>query len=91
MARYLQGRQAGLGIEPATLRLSLAETADGELRSFTEEIALFCFSFDPAAGGFVAEAWNITRIILSLLALALFGLIAWMIRIERRAKRTKAA
>ena len=87
VSRYLQG----ISFEPANLRLSLADTAAGELRSFVEEIALLCFSYDPAAGGFVGEAWNITRGILGFLALLLIGLIVWMARIERRNKPGSAA
>lgn len=87
VARYLQG----ISFKPANLRLSLAETADGELRSFVEEVALLCFSYDPAAGGFVAQAWDITRGILAFLALLLIGLIVWMVRLERRHKPGTAA
>ena len=87
VARYLQG----IGFDPPTLRLSLAETAAGELRSFIEEIALFCFSYDPAAGGFVAQAWNITRAILGLIAIGLFGMIIWLVRLERRHNPRTAA
>ena len=87
VSRYLQG----ISFESANLRLSLADTAAGELRSFIEEIALLCFSFDPAAGGFVAEAWDITRGILVFLALLLATLIVWLLRIERRNNPRTAA
>ena len=87
VARYLQG----IGFDPPTLRLSLAETAAGELRSFVEEVALFCFSYDPAAGSFVAQAWNITRAILGLLAIGLISMIIWLLRLERRHNPRTAA
>jgi protein SCO1 len=77
IARYLYG----LTFPVKNLRLALAETAAGELRSTKDRILLFCFSFDPEANRYVLAAWNITRLIMGAVALVLGG---FVIRLFRR-------
>jgi protein SCO1 len=77
IARYLYG----LTFPAKNLRLALAETAAGELRSTKDRVLLFCFSFDPEANRYVLAAWSITRLIMGAVALVLGG---FLIRLFRR-------
>jgi len=86
VARYLYG----VTYEPSTLRLSLAETAAGKYVSTLDALILKCFLYNAAAGGYTASAWAITKGIMTFLALLLFGLIGWMLVLERRRKLAHA-
>ena len=84
VARYLYG----LRFPAQTFRLALAETADGSLRSTTDKILLFCFTFDPTGNSYVLAAWNFTRLFLAVFALALG---AWLLRMFRQGRRPAPA
>lgn len=86
VARYLYG----VTYDPTVLRLSLAETAAGKYVSTLDALILKCFLYDAAAGSYTASAWAITKGILIFLAMLLFGLIGWMLVLERRRKRILA-
>jgi len=87
VARYLYG----IDFKPSTLRLSLSETAASKFVSTIDALILRCFVYDAASGSFVANAWDLTRIVLSFLALFFFAFIGWMIRLERKARKAKTA
>jgi protein SCO1/2 len=87
VSRYLYG----IDFKPSTLRLCLSETADSKFVSTIDAIILRCFVFDAASGSFVASAWDITRYVLSFLALFFFAFLGWMFRLERKARKAKAA
>jgi protein SCO1/2 len=87
VARYLYG----IDFKPSTLRLSLSETAASRFVSTIDALILRCFVYDAASGSFVADAWDLTRIVVSVLALILFAFLGWMIRLERKARKEKAA
>lgn len=87
VARYLYG----IDFKPSTLRLSLSETADSKFVSTIDALILRCFLYDAASGSFVANAWNLTRYVLSFLALFFFAFLAWLFRLERKARKAKAA
>lgn len=86
VARYLYG----VTYDPNTLRLSLAETAAGKYVSTLDALILKCFLYNAAAGSYTASAWAITKGIMTFLALLLFGLIGWMLVLERRRKLAHA-
>jgi len=87
VGRYL----AGLQYPGQTFRLSLAETADGELRSAVDRLLLFCFQFDPTANSYVLAAWNFTRLFLSLFAIVLGGILFRQIRRSKPASHPRQA
>jgi protein SCO1/2 len=87
VARYLYG----IDFKPSTLRLSLSETADSKFVSTIDALILRCFMYDAASGSFVANAWNLTRYVLSFLALFFFAFLAWLFRLERKTRKAKAA
>lgn len=70
VARYLYG----IEYAPKTLRLSLLETAAGEVRSTVDRILLYCFQFDASKGSYTLSIIRLSRIAggLTLLLLGTF-------------------
>ena len=87
VTRYLYG----IDFKPSTLRLCLSETADSKFVSTIDALILRCFVFDAASGSFVANAWDITRYVLSFLALFFFAFLGWLFWLERKTRKAKAA
>ncbi|MGA3186454.1 MAG: SCO family protein [Bryobacteraceae bacterium] len=57
MARYLYGAT----FHPRDLRFSLAEASENRTTMAVQKILLFCYHYDPKAGGYVLFATNIMR------------------------------
>ena len=57
MARYLYGAS----FHPRDLRFSLAEASENRTTMAVEKILLFCYHYDPKAGGYVLFATNLMR------------------------------
>lgn len=87
VSRYLYG----IEYPPATLRLSLAETASSKFVSTIDALILRCFQYDAASGTFVADAWKLTRIVLAILAAILFAFLGWLFLMERRVRKQTTA
>ena len=77
ISRYLYG----VTFEPQTIRLSLVEAAAGEIGSPMDQILLFCFQYDAAAGNYGPTATGLMKIggAITVLALA-FGLVPTWLR-----------
>jgi len=58
ISRYLYG----IEYKEADLRLSLLEASQGEIGTTLDRIILYCFHYDPDAGGYVLFAGNLMRI-----------------------------
>lgn len=87
VARYLYG----IEYKPSTLRLSLAETASSKYVSTVDALILRCFLYDAASGTFVGDAWKITKIAMTLVAVILFAFIGRLILLERKVRKNTAA
>jgi protein SCO1/2 len=57
MARYLYGAS----FHPRDLRFSLAEASENRSTMAVQKMLLFCYHYDPKAGGYVLFATNIMR------------------------------
>jgi protein SCO1 len=57
MARYLYGAS----FHPRDLRFSLAEASENRTTMAVQKMLLFCYHYDPQAGGYVLFATNIMR------------------------------
>lgn len=70
MARYLYGAS----FHPRDLRFSLAEASENRTTMAVQKILLFCYHYDPKAGGYVLFATNLMRAggILTVLLIGLF-------------------
>jgi protein SCO1/2 len=58
ISRYLYG----IEYKESDLRLSLLEASEGEIGTTLDRIILYCFHYDPDAGGYVVFAGNLMRI-----------------------------
>jgi protein SCO1/2 len=82
IARWLYG----FSYEPADLRLALVEAGQGRTGSLTDRILLLCYHYNPITGRYDGLIQNVLQWACAATALGLFGLAAWCIRRERRAK-----
>ena len=75
ISRYLYG----IKYKESDIRLSLLEASKGEIGSTIDRIVLYCYHYDPDAGGYVLFAGNLMRIggVLTLLILGAVLLILW--------------
>ncbi len=83
-----QGRLAqyfyGIDYPPGHLRLSLVESAAGQIGSVVDQVLLLCYHYDPKTGKYGLAIANIVRAAGSLTVLALGSFIGLMLRQERR-------
>lgn len=82
VSRYLYG----VKFEPRTLRLSLAEAADGEIGTAMDQFLLFCFHYDSEAGRYTVAAVNFVRLggLLTMLTLGILLTRFWRVETRRR-------
>ena len=84
LARYFYG----IDYNPTNLRLGLVEAASERIGSPVDQLLLFCFAYDPAAGKYSLVIMNVVR----LLALITIGSVAaFMITNFLRDRRRTAA
>jgi protein SCO1 len=80
VARYLYGAR----FRPMDVRFALAEASEGRTTMAVEKILLFCYHYDPKAGGYVLFASNVMRIG-GLLTVLGIGYFLWrMFKFERK-------
>jgi protein SCO1/2 len=75
ISRYLYG----IVYKENDLRLSLLEASKGEIGTTIDKIILYCYHYDPDAGGYVLFAGNLMRLggVITLLILGSMLLILW--------------
>ena len=80
VSRYL------FGLEPAStdLRLALVQAGEGELGGVSEQVLLRCYRFDPESGKYTVAVMSLVRWIGGSFALAVGGMLFWLLRRERR-------
>jgi len=78
----------GIEYAPKDLRLALVEASAGKIGTFVDQVLLFCFHYDPAAGKYGTAIMRLIRAggVLALLVTGLF--VGISLRRERRAHRT---
>jgi protein SCO1/2 len=80
MARYLYGAR----FRPMDVRFALAEASEGRTTMAVEKILLFCYHYDPKAGGYVLFASNVMRIGGLLTVLGILYFLWRMFKFERK-------
>lgn len=87
VSRYLYG----IKFNPRDLRLALVEASEGKIGTTVDRILLYCYHYDPDAGGYTLLAFNVMKLggVLTLVLLGFFLGIFW-IRESRRRSRNKA-
>jgi protein SCO1/2 len=86
LSRYLYG----IEYAPRDLRLALVEASQGRIGSPVDQLLLYCYHYDPAAGRYGAAVMNIVRFAGAAFALVLSTFLALMWSRERRAERRAA-
>lgn len=87
ISRYLYG----IEYRAKDLRLSLLEASDGKIGNTFDRLILYCFYYDPQAGGYVVFAGNVMRLsgAVALVVLAIFLGLLWRGESKRRKLHTK--
>jgi protein SCO1/2 len=82
ISRYLYG----IEFKPRDLRLALLEASEGKIGSTIDRILLFCYHYDPDAGGYTILAANVMKLggVITLVLLGIFLGIFWLREIRRR-------
>jgi len=81
VARYLYGAT----FHPRDLRFALAEASENRTTMAVQKILLYCYHYDPQAGGYVVLATNLMRAG-GILTVLLIGLFLWRMIVAERKK-----
>lgn len=84
ISRYLHG----VYFEPQTFRLSLVETSAGKVGNFVDQVALYCFRYDPEANKYAFFAFNVMRGLAALILLILSIYLGLFWRKQRSLRRS---
>jgi protein SCO1/2 len=87
ISRYLYG----IEFPERDLRLGLLETSEGKIGNTIDRIILYCFHYDPQAGGYVVLAENVMRLGGVVTVAILGGLLALLWKRERRKRSARRA
>lgn len=80
LARWLYGYP----FEPSDLRLALTEAGEGTIGTLSDRVWLLCYGYDPKTGTYTADVDLALKAGGGLTILLLGGLVAFMLRRERR-------
>ncbi len=80
ISRYLYG----VDYPVETLRMALLEASDGKIGTTLDRFIMWCFHYDPSAGGYVVQAMRVMQIGAVLCSIAVLGVLGGMVAIERR-------
>jgi protein SCO1/2 len=85
VSRYLYG----IEYHPKTLRLSLADVAEGKVGSTLDQLVLFCFHYDEKEGRYAPVAMNIMRVSSGVGVAVLGGFLAsaWLVEAKKKKSR----
>jgi protein SCO1/2 len=84
LSRYLYG----VYYNPQTLRLSLVEASEGKIGTTVDQVLLWCFHYDPAAGSYQLAAIRLAQAGGTLTLVALLSLLTILWRRDLRRKRS---
>ncbi len=78
----------GVTFEPTDLKLAVLEAGKGQVGSWTDQILLLCYHYDPTTGRYGSIVWTVLRIAGGLTAIAIAGAIGWTVLREHRSRRS---
>lgn len=83
ISRYLYGTS----FRPQDLKLGLLEAQSGKIAPSTlDRVLLFCFHFDPSKNSYTLRMWRIVQVVLTVQAVILAGLLAYLWKRDKSAK-----
>lgn len=77
----------GVEFPPKDLRMGLVEASQGKIGNAVDQVLLYCYHYDPAAGKYGAVVSNMLKVGGVLTIALLGGLILILIRLDRAAQR----
>lgn len=77
----------GVDFPPKDLRMGLVEASQGKIGNAVDQVLLYCYHYDPAAGKYGAIVSNMLKIGGALTILVLGGMILIFLRLEKIASR----
>ena len=77
----------GVDFPPKDLRMGLVEASQGKIGNAVDQVLLYCYHYDPAAGKYGAVISNILKIGGALTVLILAGMILIFLRLEKSVSR----
>ena len=77
----------GVDFPPKDLRMGLVEASQGKIGNAVDQVLLYCYHYDPAAGKYGAVVANMLKVGGALTILVLAGMILIFLRMERIASR----
>ena len=77
----------GVDFPPKDLRMGLVEASQGKIGNAVDQVLLYCYHYDPAAGRYGAVVSNILKIGGAVTLVLLGGLILILIGLDRAAQR----
>lgn len=80
----LVGWLYGVAPDPTDLRLALTAAGEGRIGSWTDQLLLLCYRYDPETGRYGSLVWGALRAGGIGIVAALGGFIAWSVLRERR-------
>lgn len=86
ISRYLYGVEYNQN----DFKLSLLEASEGKIGNTLDKIILFCYHYDPAAGGYVVFAENVMKLGGTITVVALLLIVGTLLYRERKKKAKKA-
>jgi protein SCO1/2 len=73
----------GVDFPPKDLRMGLVEASQGKIGNLTDQVLLYCYHYDPAAGKYGAVIGNILKLGAGLTIVVVGGLLLILFRMER--------
>lgn len=83
VSRYVYG----VKFPAKTVRMALLEASDGQIGTTVDRIVMWCFHWDPNSGAYVLQAFRAMQVGAVLSAIAVAGILAGMVYVERRRRR----
>ena len=77
----------GVEFPPKDLRMGLVEASQGKIGNAVDQVLLYCYHYDPAAGKYGAVVSNMLKIGGALTVLILVGMILIFLRLEKSVSR----
>ena len=77
----------GVDFPPKDLRMGLVEASQGKIGNAVDQVLLYCYHYDPAAGKYGAVVSNMLKIGGALMVLILVGMILIFLRLEKSVSR----